>query len=155
MTMILLDTTYIFPIAGIDVHDVERDAVKKAIAAGHQLSISEMSLFELAAKGAKLVRNGSVEAERLTQAVQSIASDERLRKIQLYQDGVLPLAINLRRHHSDFMDCVILASAVSACEILVTEDESLAHDSELIKLARKARPEFSVSTFKRLLANGK
>lgn len=112
MARILLDTTYLFPFAGINVRGIERNAVERASARGHQLSVSEMSLFELAAKGAKLVEDGSADAERIAQAVQSIVSDETLRKVRPYEDGVLPFAIALRRHNSDFVDCVILASAV-------------------------------------------
>ena len=149
MKRVLLDSTYLFPLAGIDIQGVERDAIRKVMAAGHELFISEISLFELAAKGAKLVGNGSADAERLAQAVQSIVSYETLRKVRLWEDGVLPLAIALRSHHSDFMDCVILASAASKCEILVTEDETLSR-GEVARLARRTNPEFLISNLKRL-----
>jgi PIN domain nuclease of toxin-antitoxin system len=150
MTRILLDTTYLFPFAGIDIQGVERDAIGKATAVGHQLFISELSLFELAAKGAKLVANGSAEAERLVQTVQAIVSDETLRKVRLYEEGTLPLAIALRQHHSDFIDCVILASAASTCDMLVTEDDILLRSKEVIKLARRTNPGFLISNFKGL-----
>ncbi len=150
MARILLDTTYLFPFAGINVRGIERDAVERASAMGHQLSVSEMSLFELAAKGAKLVEDGSADAERIAQAVQSVVSDETLRKVRLYEDGVLPFAIALRRHNSDFIDCVILASAVMTCEILVPEDELLLRSREIIKLARRTNPEFLIYSFKHL-----
>ena len=150
MAKILLDTTYLFPFAGINVRGVERGAIERASAMGHQLSVSEMSLFELAAKGAKLVGDGSADVERLAQAVRAIVSDETLRKVRLYEDGVIPLAIALRRHNSDFIDCVILASAVLTCEILVTEDELLLRSGEIIKLVRKTNPEFLIYDFKHL-----
>lgn len=150
MARILLDTTYLFPFAGISVRGIERDAVERASAAGHELSLSEMSLFELAAKGAKLVGKGSADAERVAQAVQSIVSDETLRKVRLHEHGVLPLAIALRRHNTDFIDCVILASAVLTSQVLVTEDELLLRSSEIIKLARRTNPEFLIYDFKHL-----
>jgi predicted nucleic acid-binding protein len=150
MSRILLDTTYLFPFAGINARGVERDAIGRASAIGHELSISEMSLFELAAKGSKLVDHGSADAERLAQAVQSIVSDETLRKVRLYEEGILPLAIALRRHSSDFVDCVILASAASTSEMLVTEDELLLRSGEMIKLVRKTNPEFSICNLKHL-----
>jgi predicted nucleic acid-binding protein len=150
MAKILLDTTYLFPLAGINVRGVEREAIERASAIGHHLSISEMSLFELAAKGAKLVDDGSADAERLAQAVRSIVSDETLGKVRLYEEGILPIAIALRRHNSDFIDCVILASAVLTSEILVTEDELLLRSSEMIKLARKTNPKFLICSFKHL-----
>jgi predicted nucleic acid-binding protein len=151
MKKILLDTTYFLPFAGISVRGIERDAVKRASAIGHELFVSEMSLFELAAKGAKLVGDGSADPERVAQAVQSISTDEKLRKVRLYDEGVLPLAIALRPHNSDFIDCVILASAVSTCEILVTEDELLLRSNEIIKLVRKTNPRFLIYDFQHLL----
>lgn len=150
MAKILLDTTYLFPFAGINVRGIERGAIERASAAGHQLSVSEMSLFELAAKGAKLVGDGSADAERLEQAVRSIVSDETLGKVRLYEEGVVPLAIALRRHNSDFIDCVILASAVLSGEVLVTEDELLLRSNEIIKLVRRTKQEFLICNFKHL-----
>ncbi len=120
---------------------------------GHRLSVSEMSLFELAAKGAKLVQAGSADAGRLEQAVQSLVSDQTVRKVRFHKDGILPLAIALRRHNTDFIDCVILASAVLTCDVLVTEDELLLRSSEIIELARRTNPEFSIYNFKRLSAS--
>lgn len=150
MAEILLDTTYLLPLAGITLRGIEKDAIERASAMGHQLSISEMSLFELAAKGAKLVVDGSADAERLEQAVQSAVRDETLRKVRSYEKGVIPLAVDLRRHNTDFIDCVILASAVLTCEMLVTEDELLLRSREIIKLARGANPDFSICDFKHL-----
>lgn len=150
MAKILLDTTYLFPIAGIKVRGIERDALERASGVGHHLFISEMSLFELAAKGAKLVGDGSADAQRLEQAIQSIVRDETLWKVGPYEKGVIPLAIALRRHNPDFIDCVILASAVLTCEILVTEDELLLRSREIIKLVRMTKAEFLICDFKHI-----
>jgi PIN domain nuclease of toxin-antitoxin system len=153
MSRILLDTTYLLPVAGIQVQGVERDTIKRARSLGHQLFISEISLFELAAKGAKLAKDGLANKERLTQAVQSLVSDESLGKVGAYEEELLPLAVDLRQNHSDFVDCLILASAVSACEMLVTEDALLADNNELMEAVRKIKPEFVVASSKRLLGS--
>ena len=153
MSRVLLDTTYLLPVAGIQVQGVERDTIKRARSLGHQLFISEISFFELAAKGAKLARDGLANRDRLSQAVQSLVSDESFRKVNVYEEERLSLAIDLRQHHSDFFDCLILASAVSTCEILVTEDQLLTGNNELTEFVRKIKPEFVVTTSKRLLAS--
>lgn len=153
MPRVLLDTTYLLPVAGIQIQGVERDTIRTARSLGHRLFISEISLFELAAKGAKLTRDGLGSRDRLAEAVQSLVSDESLMKVKVYEEELLSMAIDLRQHHSDFVDCLILASAVSACDILVTEDELLTGNKELAEFVRKIKPEFSVTTSKRLLAS--
>jgi PIN domain nuclease of toxin-antitoxin system len=153
MPRVLLDTTYLLPVAGIQIQGVERDTIKKARSLGHQLFISEISFFELAAKGAKLARDGLANRDRLAEAVQSLVSDESFGKVNVYDAELLSLAIDLRQHHSDFVDCLILASAVSACEILVTEDELLTGNNELKEFVRRTKPEFLITTSKRLLAS--
>ena len=155
MSRILLDTTYLLPVAGIQIQGVERDTIRRAKSLGHQLFISEISLFELAAKGAKLAKDGLANKERLTQAVQSLVSDESLGKVGAYEDGLLQLAVDLRQNHSDFVDCLILATAVSACEMLVTEDELLTSNNELMATVRRIKPELVVASSRRLLGNRK
>ena len=50
---LLLDTTYLLPAIGISVKDLNEKAVLNLADKGHELLISEVSLFELSAKGAK------------------------------------------------------------------------------------------------------
>lgn len=152
MPRVLLDTTYLLPVAGIEIRGVRRDTIKRAKSLGYQLFISEISLFELTAKGAKLAKDKVADRQRLVQAVQSLISDESFGKVKVYEEELLSLAVDLRQHHSDFVDCLVLASALSACEILVTEDEFLTGNNELMKLARKIRPKFIVETSRQLLA---
>jgi PIN domain nuclease of toxin-antitoxin system len=153
MPRVLLDTTYLLPVAGIHLQRVQKDTLKKAKSAGHQLFISEISLFELAAKGAKLAKNRLADRERLAQALQSLVLDESLGKVKVYDEEALSLAIDLRQHHSDFVDCLILASAISTCEVLLTEDELLTGNDELMAFVKKMKPTFSITTSKRLLAS--
>jgi len=153
MSRVLLDTTYLLPVAGIQLQRVEKDALRRARTSGHQLFISEISLFELAAKGAKLAKNRLADRERLAQAVQSLVLDESLGKVKVYDEEVLSLAIDLRQHHSDFVDCLILASAVSSCEVLVTEDELLTGNDDLMAFVKKIKPAFSITTSRKLPAS--
>lgn len=152
MSRVLLDTTYLLPVAGIQIKSIQSDTMKKARLLGHELFVSEISFFELAAKGAKLAKDGLVDRERLEEAVLSLISDESLRKVGVYEGEPLSLAIDLRSHHYDFMDCLILASAMSVCEILVTEDELITSNDELVEFVGRTRPGFLITSSKRLLA---
>ncbi|MDG6914710.1 MAG: PIN domain-containing protein [Nitrososphaerota archaeon] len=148
----MLDTAYLLPVAGIKVKAIQSDTMKQARLLGHQLFVSEISFFELAAKGARLAKDGLVDRGRLEEAVLSLLSDASLKKVGVYEEGPLSLAIDLRRHHSDFVDCLILASAMSACEILVTEDDVLASNDGLAEYVERTRPGFLITSSKRLLA---
>ena len=55
---LLLDTTYLLPAIGISVKDLNEKAILNLADKGHELLISEASLFELSAKGAKYVIDG-------------------------------------------------------------------------------------------------
>jgi hypothetical protein len=56
---LLLDTTYLLPAIGVSVGGIPERAPLELHERGHVLSISEISLFELAAKGAKYISEGS------------------------------------------------------------------------------------------------
>jgi len=54
---LLLDTTYLLPAIGILVKELPENAVIKLLEKGHEIYINEVTIFELAAKGAKHVIN--------------------------------------------------------------------------------------------------
>lgn len=111
----------------------------------------EISLFEVLAKGAKLASEGRAEAGRVSLAIKSIQSDSAIRKVGAYTDDTMSTAIDLRRHHSDFVDCLILASALSECDVFVTEDAGIQKNEDLMKTALQLKPKFKVLTLKGLL----
>jgi len=55
---LLLDTTYLLPAIGISVKNLPKNASLTLLQGGHLISISQITLFELAAKGAKYVAIG-------------------------------------------------------------------------------------------------
>lgn len=150
---VLLDTTYLLPLAGISVEGVEKNALRLIRERGHELFISEVSLFEMLAKGAKLAADRHVDEDRISLAIRSILQDQRISRITPYQDGVIKSAVWLRRYHSDFIDCLILASALEVCDILVTEDERLSRNEGVTDIISQTKPNFTFSTHKRLLSD--
>ena len=151
MTRILLDTTYLLPAAGISVQGVAADVLRRVRAEGHEVVISEISLFELLAKGAKLAAEGRADQERIYLAARSILQDKGVERIAAYGDAVVKRSISLRRYHHDFVDCMILASALEACEALMTEDETLSRSKGVQDIIKETRPGFVISGWKNLM----
>ena len=61
------------------------------------------------------------------------------------------MAIELRPHHSDFMDCLILASAANECDILVTEDAGTPKNGDLVNAILQHKPKFRILTLRAFL----
>jgi predicted nucleic acid-binding protein len=122
---ILLDTTYVLPAIGVSVRGVPKDAIDRFAARGDEMFISEITLFELSAKGARYVFEGSLPPERVTRGIDAISYDDSIVKLRTCEVDVLRLALKLRAMLGDFIDCLILASAVIHCEALVTEDDEI------------------------------
>lgn len=152
MTRVLVDTTYLLPAAGIAVQAVPADALRRLKEAGHEVLASQISLFEVLAKGAKLASEGRADAERVSLAVKSILSDASVGKADTYDEDTMTMAIEFRRHHNDFVDCLIVAAAASHCDALVTEDSAIAKNGDLMKAILRHKPEFKILALRDVLA---
>jgi PIN domain nuclease of toxin-antitoxin system len=153
MPGLLLDTSYLLPTAGIRVEGVRNNVLRAAQEAGHETWVCDISIFELLAKGAKFAASGKVDEERVNLAVQAILGDTRIRKAGAYEEGVGRTSIKLRRIHRDFVDCLIIASALEHCEGLTTEEE---FDKEpvLIRFVVQKKPGFKFWNAKKLVGSG-
>jgi hypothetical protein len=55
---------------------------------------------------------------------------------------------------SDFIDCLILSSAINQCDALITEDgdiQNLKKNKEFNELLMKTNPKFKIQTLKEIL----
>ena len=84
---LLLDTTYLLPAIGVSIEGLPEDAPIQLIEKGHQISISEIAIFELSAKGAKHVARGGLTAERVSRGIRAIVHDDRLRMIPIHDSS--------------------------------------------------------------------
>lgn len=114
----ILDTTYLLPLAQIAV---DRDllaavAKKETDLKLEEISVSLISLFELQAKGAKL----NVPTQSTIRAIDAILSAFRI--VPFYEADVIEAAQRIRKIISDYVDCIIVATAVASKQDLVTED---------------------------------
>ena len=144
---LLLDTTYLLPAVGLGVEGLPGDLVVRLIGRGHEVVISYITVFELAAKGAKYVAQGKLTVERVLKGLKAVLHDDRIERVLAHEQEVLFTAVNLRRLLPDFVNCLILATALHKADVLVTEDEELheiSETSEFRALAATVNPRFKV-----------
>jgi PIN domain nuclease of toxin-antitoxin system len=98
---------------------------------GHNISISQITLFELSAKGAKYVNNGTLLPETVTEGIRAILYDDEIEIVPFHDSKLLLTSFKFRNILTDFIDCLIVATAINHCDALITEDE------EIHKLTKK------------------
>ncbi|MHB1830446.1 MAG: PIN domain-containing protein [Candidatus Micrarchaeaceae archaeon] len=117
----ILDTTYILPIAKIDIDTdlltlIEEGKVQLSL---DDVKISLISLFELQARVAKY----RMQPKLAVDAVDIINST--LKVEPFYKSRIIEVADLLSRNLPDYVDCLILATAIALKEDLATEDSKI------------------------------
>jgi PIN domain nuclease of toxin-antitoxin system len=151
---LLLDTTYLLPAIGISIKELPKDAHIKLMLKAHQLFISDISIFELTANGAKHIATEKLSAERVARGIRAIIYDETITISPIHDSAILLMAFKLRNVLSDFIDCLILSSAINECDALVTEDndiQDLKKNKEFSELLTKTNPKFKIQTLTEIL----
>ncbi len=151
---ILLDTTYLLPAIGVLVKGIQRNLVTLLRKRGYSLFVCDISIFELSAKGAKYVIEEKLPAERVVRGIAAIVHGEEVKVLPSYDRKVLHTAFKLKRLMSDFTDCLILSTAMSYCDILITEDEAihrLRGNKEFREIQLRSNPEFKVLSLKEMI----
>jgi predicted nucleic acid-binding protein len=86
-----------------------------------------ISIFELQAKSAKL----NIPVNRVVEAVRVITSSFRV--IPFHTQPIIEHAFELRGILGDYIDCIIVATAVSLGEDLVTEDTRILSQRKVLE----------------------
>lgn len=144
---LLVDTTYLLPAIGISVKGIPADGTIRLIQEGHEIHASEISIFELSAKGAKHIVAGTLSSARVARGIRAIVHDGTIRMIPIHDSTLLLTAFKLRNMLIDFIDCLILASAINYCDALITEDSDindLKNNSEFNLLCTRTNPKFVI-----------
>lgn len=151
---LLLDTTYFLPAIGILVKNLPKDAPIKLIQKGHQIFISDITIFELSAKAAKYTATGKIPAERAARGIRAIVYSETINTIQTHESTTLITAFKLRQTLNDFIDCLLLSSAINQCDALITEDNNI-HDIKEDKIYQEIiltkNPKFKILKLKEII----
>jgi PIN domain nuclease of toxin-antitoxin system len=122
---LLLDTTYLLPAIGIFIKELPNDVPIKLMQKGNRISICDVSIFELSAKGAKHISAGTLPAERVVRGIRAIVYSETIETIPTHESTLLLTAFKLRSMLNDFIDCLILSAAINRSDILITEDKDI------------------------------
>jgi predicted nucleic acid-binding protein len=118
---LILDTTYLLPLAkiGIDTDVLLGIAEKKTRLRMNEIGISLISIFELQAKAAKL----RVPAATVNGSIRAIL--ENFQIVPFLEAKVVEISFSLRELIADYIDCVIVATAIGRRDTLATEDSRI------------------------------
>lgn len=131
----IVDTTYLLPLVGISVNsdlfsEITNGSVNFDLDAA---LVSEISLFEVQAKSSKFSISHSV----VTEAIKAIRSNFEV--VPYDEEKVIQTSFDLRKIHQDYIDCVIVASAVSRGLDLLTEDQ------RILSIRKKISAQYGIS----------
>ena len=127
----IIDTTYLLPLARIRVRTdllkmVVEGNVQRRVGLG-DIKVSAISLLELQAKASKL----DIPPEYVFDAVSAVLNAFTV--IPYYREDVVKMAHELNKRLNDYIDSVVLATAVAHREPLVTEDGLVHSPRETIR----------------------
>ncbi|RLE92361.1 MAG: hypothetical protein DRN04_10460 [Thermoprotei archaeon] len=127
----IIDTTYLLPLARISINtDLLKAIAEKRLKVKisfSDLKVSLISLFELQAKASKL----NIPPEYVSKAIDVILRNFTV--VPFYQNKIISKAHELRRIIDDYIDCIIVATAVVLKEDLATEDRTILSVKNFIK----------------------
>jgi PIN domain nuclease of toxin-antitoxin system len=125
----ILDTTYLLPLAQIAIDtDLLAAAARGEVELRlEDVTVSLISIFELQAKAAKL----KVPPSSTAKAARAILTSFRVEPF--FNGTIIEASYNLRKLIPDYLDCVIVATAIVSREDLVTEDSLILTKSETIR----------------------
>jgi PIN domain nuclease of toxin-antitoxin system len=144
---LLLDTTYFLPVIGVSIKEMQKDALLTLIAKKHQISMSQITIFELSAKGAKYIKEGQLSPERITRGINAIIYNDAIETIPMHDTTIIQTSFKIRNMLNDFIDCLILSTAVNNCEAIITEDNEiqiLKKNTEFQNLVAGQNPGFKI-----------
>jgi len=150
MKKLLLDTTYLLPLVGIAIEGANTKLVQELLSAQEfSILLSEISLFELAAKGAKIALNTTLTYQEVLRGIDTIRHEKRFKLIGWTSNpAILELSYKIRTVHSDFIDSLILATAVCTADTFASYDKDLItkmmKEKEIITEIEKVNPNLRV-----------
>ena len=124
---LFLDTSYLMPFVRIQVNKWTPEKLLSLMdTENFTIKYSFLSLFEIAAKAAKLLQNDSELSQNDIQIGLDLIkyNKDLIEIVEFYSPNLLSLAYTFRAIHSDFIDCMILAGAVCNSDIFCTFDHS-------------------------------
>jgi hypothetical protein len=130
---IILDSTYLLPLIGIDV-GIPDDELKSLFSSDHEISINEISIFEIFGKGLREVIKKTLPYDRFLRGLASLKEDNRIKMISIKDTLAFSNLIGLifQSGLRDIPDCIILSTAMKY-DIFITEAKDIPEISDLFK----------------------
>ncbi len=132
MTNILLDTTYVLPLFGIDLGEKLGKEIREFFKNGRKedkIFLSESSLLEVLNKlNQEYRKQGRMSIlDRYPLVLPTLLNFDFLTLVNSKLDSLIIENANILRRfgHSDFLDCIIAGTALKLDATLVTEDREL------------------------------
>jgi len=150
---LLADTTYLLPAVGVWPRGAS-EFIPRLLGRAEGLLISEITIFELSAKGSKYVSQGALKAEAVAEGIKAVLNDDRIEIIPMLSTLSSSTPTILRGMVDDYVDCVILSAALHEGDALVTEDRlllSLQDDSRFRQLRDVFNPGFKILKMSQIL----
>jgi len=124
---VLLDTSFLLPFIKIEPENITSQQLKEVLGGQeHTFVYSELSIFELVAKGMKICFNSVLMIEDIHNGIDSLIYRSPLTPINwTSHPSLLELAYKIRKIHSDTIDCLIFSSALYFSDCFATADVNL------------------------------
>ena len=125
---ILIDTSYFLPLIKIGIENIPQTVLLNLLSkTSHEYFYSNLTLFELTAKGLKLSsQKNTITPQDIKIGIDAIQNDLRLTEKSFTDNPIIiELASQLKAIHNDTIDCLIFATAICVCDCIITMDVSL------------------------------
>ena len=125
---ILVDTSYFLPLIKIGIENIPQTILVNLLSkTSHEYFYSNLTLFELTAKGLKLSsQKNTITPQDIRIGIDAIRNDLRLTEKSFIDNPlIIELASQLKAIHNDTIDCLIFATAICVCDCIITMDGSL------------------------------
>ena len=126
---LIIDTTYLLPLVGIEIESnlLALMNENKFDLQLEEMSISLISVFEVQAKCARLKIPEKVVLEGMDAILHGFSVES------FYEGRVVREAQRLREKFNEYIDCVIIATASTRKEHLLTEDSRILNEAQWIR----------------------
>ena len=85
----------------------------------------------------------------MTEGIRAIVHDDEIEMVPFHDSKLLLTSFKLRNALTDFIDCLIVSSAINYCDALITEDDdihNLTKNRKLGEFIATANPNFKIQT---------
>jgi len=146
---ILIDTSYFLPLIKIGIENIPQTVLVNLLSKmSHEYFYSNLTIFELTAKGLKLSsQKNTITPQDIRIGIDAIQNDVRLTEKSFTDNPlIIELVSQLKAIHNDTIDCLIFATAICVCDCIITMDGSffdqINKNPSLINKIRKINENF-------------